>query len=65
MLATMTWVSSSFASLLNVTLTYPEISANSASVYALTYTPTTNFVHQRGANVHVLRPLCLNAFLSA
>ena len=54
MLATMTWVSSSFASLLNVTLTYPEISANSASVYALTYTPTNQLLSISAAPTSML-----------
>lgn len=40
----MALVTPSYASLLNVTLTYPEITANSASAYALTYTPTNQLL---------------------
>jgi hypothetical protein len=44
MLATMTWVSSSYAGLLNVTLTFPKISYNNVSVSALNYTPTNQLL---------------------
>ncbi len=43
-LAAMMWVSSSFASLLNVTLTFPKISCNNALAFALNYTPTNQLL---------------------
>lgn len=54
MLAVVALVTPSFASLLNVSLTYPEISANSASAFALNYTPTNHLLSISAAPTTVL-----------
>ncbi len=54
MLAVVAVVTPSFASLLNVSLTYPEMSANSASAFALNYTPTNHLLSISAAPTTVL-----------